>query len=35
LGSDAKYTRTSSDGEVNAQASFLNLFDDRVALTET
>jgi len=34
LGSDGKYTRASSDGEVNAQARFLTLFDDRVALTE-
>ncbi len=35
LSSDGRYTRTSTDGQVNAQSQFLSMFDDRVALTES
>ena len=35
LSSEGRYTRTSTDGKVNAQSQFLSMFDDRIALTES
>ena len=35
LSPEGHYTRTNTDGKVNAQSQFLSKFDDRVALTES
>jgi hypothetical protein len=34
LGTDGRYTRAEADKKISAQARLMNLYDERVALTE-